>query len=294
MFLQTLLNWFLPIRLHSLGGGGGGTQTQVKELPAWAQPYAENLLSTGMSAINEGVQPYGGMRVAPQNQNQQAALAMVKGRAAGSPGEIAARQQNYATQAGQYLGANPWLNQDYTQKAIEANAQSMGRGYATGTAAQLDSAAARARAFGGTGYQQQVGQNEQNLGNAIGQMANQYQLGRTGLGVQDWQQERSNMVGNNAQAIAGENLDWTNMQHLMNAGGIQNQYTQQLLDQAYADYQTQANAPYQQIDRAGNLLGMAIGNSGQATASSSGGGQNLQQLMQLAGLGLAGYGAYKL
>jgi hypothetical protein len=290
-----LLKWFLPPVLSFGGGGGGGTQTQVRELPAWAQPYAENLLSSGMNAINQPVQAYEGMRVAPQNAWQQAALSGVAGRAlSGAPDEIAARQQNLATQSGQYLGANPWLNNDYTQRAIEANAQSMGRGYATGTAAQLDSSAARARAFGNTGYQQAVGQNEMNLGNAIGSMANQYQLGRTGLGVADWQAERNNMVGSNAGALAGAQTDYTNMQHLFNAGGAQNQYTQSLLDQAFADYQTQANAPFQQIDRAGNLLGMAIGNSGQSTASSSGGNQNLQQLLQLAGLGLAGYGAYKL
>ena len=276
------------------GDSGGGTQTQVKELPAWAQPYAENLLQTGMQAINQPPQTYTGMRVAPQNAWQQEGLSMAAGRAlSGSPDEIAARQQNTATQSGMYLGANPWLNQDYTQKAIEANAQSMGRGYAGGTAAQLDSAAARARAFGGTGYQQQVGQNEMNLGNAIGQMANQYQLGRTGQGVQDWQAERQNMVQNNAGALAGSQQDYINAQHLYNTGGAQNQYTQSLLDQAYSDFMTQQNMPYQQIDRAGNLLGMAIGNSGQTTMS-GGGSNTYDRLAQLAGLGIAGYGAYKL
>jgi hypothetical protein len=126
-------------------------------------------------------------------------------------------------------------------------------------------------------------------------MANQYQLGRTGMGVADWQAERNNMVGSNAGALAGAQTDYTNLQHLYNAGGAQNQYTQQLLDQAYADYQTQANAPFQQIDRAGNLLGMAIGNSGQSTMNyNQSGGGNLQALLQAAGLGIAGYGAYKL
>jgi hypothetical protein len=277
------------------GNSSGGTQTQVKDLPAWAQPYAENLLTSGMNAINQPVQNYQGMRVAPTNAYQQAGLEMAAGRAlSGSPVEDAAQQQNYATQQGDYLGANPWLNQDYTQKAIEANAKSMGRAYATGTAAQLDSSAAHARAFGGTGYQQQVGQNESNLANAVGQMANQYQLGRTGLGTEDWQKERANMITNNPQAFAGAQTDYTNAQHLYNVGSAQNQDTQKLLDQAYADYNTQANQPFQQIDRAGNLLGMAIGNSGSSTSNFNQSGGSLQQLLQAAGLGLAGYGAYKL
>jgi hypothetical protein len=276
-------------------GGGSSTVTQVKEMPAWAQPYAQKFLESGMQAIEVPQQEYQGMRVAPQNAWQQQALSMTAGRAlSGSPDEIAARQQNLATQTGGYLGANPWLGQDYTQRAIDANAQSMGRGYATGTAAQLDAAAARARAMGGTGYQQAVSQNEQNLGNAIGQMANQYQLGRTGMGVQDWQTERANMIQNNANAMAGSQMDYSNLQHLMNAGNVNQQYQQQLLDQAYSDYMTRANMPFQQIDRAGNLLGMAIGNAGQSTMSQTQNTSPWQNAMQLAGLGLGAYGLSRL
>ena len=275
-----------------MGGSGGGTQTQVRELPAWAQPYAENLLQTGMGAVNQPMQPYQGMRVAPMNQAQQVGLSMIQGRAlSGSPDETAARQQATATAQGGYLGANPWLGAPYTQQAIEQNAQSMGRGYATGTAAQLDSAAARGRAMGGSGYQQAVGQNELNLGNAIGNMANQYQLGRTGMGVQDWQNERSNMMQSIPLGFQGSQLDYANAQNLVNAGGVERGYQQQMLDQIYSDYMTQQNAPFQQIDRAGNLLGMAIGNSGSSTTNMTGGGNNWGQL---AGYGLAGYGALNL
>ena len=276
----------------SKGGGGSGTQTQVKEMPAWAQPYAENLLKTGMGAINQPMQTFQGMRVSPMNQAQQTGLSMIQGRAlSGAPDETAARQQATATAQGGYLGANPWLGNDYTQQAINQNAMSMGRGYATGTAAQMDSAAARARAMGGSGYQQAVGQNEQNLGNAIGNMANQYQLGRTGMGVQDWQNERGNMMQSIPLGFQGGQLDYTNAQNLVNAGGVQRGYQQQLLDQVYSDYMTSQNAPFQQIDRAGNLLGMAIGNSGQTTQTSNNGGNNWGQL---AGYGLAGYGALNL
>lgn len=279
------------------GGGGGGDQTvtQVKEMPAWAQPYAENLLQSGMQAIETPVQEYQGMRVAPLNAWQQQGMSMAAGRAlSGAPDEIAARQQNLATQTGQYLGANPWLGNDYTQRAIEANAGAMGRGYATGTAAQLDASAARARAMGGTGYQQAVGQNEMNLGNAIGQMANQYQLGRTGMGVQDWQAERNNMIQNNLAAMQGSQADYINAQHLYNTGQIGRGYTQQLLDQAYQDYLTQANRPFEQIDRAGSLLGMAIGNTGQSTTMQGQQANPWQNAMQLAGLGLGAYGLSRL
>jgi len=278
----------------SSGGGGSDnvTQTQVKEMPAWAQPYAQDLLGSGMNAINQPVQPFQGMRVAPMNQAQQVGLSMIKGRAlSGSPDETAARQQATATAQGGYLGANPWLSAPYTQQAIDQNAQSMGRGYATGTAAQLDAASARSRAMGGSGALQAQGQNEQNLGNAIGNMANQYQLGRTGMGVQDWQNERSNMMQSIPLGFQGSQLDYANAEKMLQAGGTERGYQQQMLDQIYSDYMTQQNAPFQQIDRAGNLLGMAIGNSGSSTTNMTGGGNNWGQL---AGYGLAGYGALNL
>jgi hypothetical protein len=275
------------------GGGGDTTQTQVKEMPEWAQPYAENLLQSGMNAINQPVQTFEGMRVAPMNQAQQVGLSMIQGRAlSGAPDEMAARQQATATARGGYLGANPWLGAPYTQQAIEQNAQSMGRGYATGTAAQLDSAAARARAMGGSGYQQAVGQNELNLGNAIGNMANQYQLGRTGMGVQDWQQERNNMMQSIPMGFQGSQLDYTNAEKMLQAGGTQRGYQQQLLDQIYSDYMTQQNAPFQQIDRAGNLLGMAVGNSGQTTMTNDGGGGG--GISPYIGGALTAYGLYGL
>ena len=278
-------NWF--------GGGGGGTQqvTSTKEVPTWAQPYAKSLLSSGAEAINQPVDPYTGQRVAPLNQAQQVGLSMVQGRAlSGAPDETAARQQATATAQGGYLGANPWLSAPYTQQAIDQNAQSMGRGYATGTAAQLDSAASRARAMGGSGYQQAVGQNELNLGNAIGNMANQYQLGRTGMGVQDWQAERNNMMQSIPLGFQGSQLDYNNAQQLMNAGGAQRTYQQQLLDQQYSDYMTQQNAPFQQIDRFGNLLGMAIGNTGTTTQDTTNNG--MPNWLPYAGAGLGAYGLY--
>ena len=275
-------------------GGGSGTQqvTSTKEVPTWAQPYAQDLLSTGGAAINQPVDPYTGQRVAPLNQAQQVGLSMVQGRAlSGAPDETAARQQATATAQGGYLGANPWLSAPYTQQAIDQNAQSMARGYATGTAAQLDSAAARSRAMGGSGYQQAVGQNELNLGNAIGSMANQYQLGRTGMGVQDWQAERNNMMQSIPLGFQGSQLDYNNAQQLMNAGGAQRTYQQQLLDQQYSDYMTQQNAPFQQIDRAGNLLGMAIGNTGTTTQNTTNSG-GMPDWMPYAGAGLGAYGLY--
>lgn len=283
-----------------MGGGGssgGGSQnvtsTTTHELPAWMQPYQQSLLESGMGTINQPTQPFEGMRVAPMDQAQQAGISMIEGRAlSGAPDEMAARQQAMATAQGGYLGANPWLSAPYTQQAIEQNAGSMARNYATGTAAQLDAAAARGRALGGSGYQQQVGQNELGLANAIGNMANQYQLGRTGMGVQDWQAERNNMMQSIPLGFQGSQLDYNNAQQLLNVGGLQRGYQQQLLDQIYSDYMTHINAPFQQIDRAGNLLNTVAGNTGGTTQVQQQTQPAWQNALQLGSGALGLYGLY--
>lgn len=271
------------------------TFTTVNEVPEYARKYFEDFIKSGMNAVGQPVQKFQGMRVADMNQAQEIALSMIKGRALkGAPDEIAARQQATATAQGGYLGANPWLTAPYTEQAINQNALSMGRGYATGTAAQNDAAAARGRAMGGSGYQQAVGQNELNLGNAIGNMANTYQLGRTQMGVQDWQNERSNMIQSIPLALQGSLADYNNADKLLGAGGMERTYQQQLLDQIHNDWQTQANAPWEQIDRAGSVLGMGIGNQGTQTKTGPDGGGSDWTKYAGAGLGLYGlWGALK-
>ena len=94
---NTILKWFMPIRLY--GGSGGGTQTQVHELPAWRN-LTQNLLTSGMNAINRPVQEYKACAWRRRTWTSRQRLDG-RGRAlGGSPVETAARQQNYATQEG--------------------------------------------------------------------------------------------------------------------------------------------------------------------------------------------------
>lgn len=294
-----------PIR----GDGGGGTQTvnQVKEIPDFAKPTATSLLTTGMNAINQSaaLPAYGGQRIAGLDPAQKQGLGMIESRALnGSPDENAARQQATDTLSGAYMSSNPAIQSQtyvptnpyagpnpYLSSIINQNADLLTNQYRLGTAAQTDSSAAMQRAFGGSAYNQTVNQNQQGLSKSIADMANaakmadygqQQQLAESGInrGVQaqqfdkslldqSYQQERQRQVGAIGMGLQAGQSDYDNAQKLVSAGDASRSVNQALLDQSYQDYVDQQNRPFQSIDRAGSLLGMAIGNTGATTQTTA-------------------------
>jgi hypothetical protein len=73
-----------------VGGGGQQTQTTKNALPAWAVPYAQQLLGQGSSLFMPGGRP-GQMpgnlnqQVAGLTPDQQAAISMIQQRAGVAP-----------------------------------------------------------------------------------------------------------------------------------------------------------------------------------------------------------------
>ena len=292
-----------------MGSDQPDTMTQVREIPEWARPYAENLLTTGMDAVNQPVQEYGGMRVAPQNQAQQVGLSMMMGRAlSGSPDEMAGRQQALNTAQGGYLGGSPGFaaNQyagpnQYLDRAVGNTLSGMADNYKVGTAAQTDAMAARSKAYGGSAHTELTGRNNANLASQMANTANdmymkdyttQQQLAESGLNRAQgaFDTERNRMMGAVPLAFQGSQMDYDAAGRMIQAGDAQSGYTQRLLDQAYSDYMTQSNRPFESIDRAGNLLGLAIGNQGATTVRNQGGGG--MDIGNMLGAGMAGYGLY--
>jgi hypothetical protein len=249
------------------------------------------------------------MRVAPQNQAQQVGLSMMMGRAlGGSPDETAGRQQALQTAQGGYLGGSPGFSKNpysganpYLDQAVNKTLSGMADNYSVGTAAQTDASAARSRAYGGSAHTELTGRNNANLLGQMGQTANdmymkdytmQGQLAEQGLGRAQgaFDTERNRMMGAVPLAFQGGQLDYDAAGRMIQAGDAQGGYQQRLLDQAYQDYMTQQNRPYEAIDRAGNLLGLAIGNQGSTTVRNQG-GNNFDPATMFGG-GLAAYGMY--
>jgi len=159
---------------------------------AMSSKQSGSLTSSGSSAPWEGLQPYlqdlmwrsqGASN--SQNPNTVTGQGMIANRAMqGSPLTGASQNQLLSTINGDYL--NPGTNPAWApmSKAITD-------AYQTGTAAQTDAAFNRAGAFGlgNSAYEQQVGRNQESLGNSLSTLAGNI-----------YGQERQNQMGGVAMA----------------------------------------------------------------------------------------------
>jgi hypothetical protein len=304
-----------------LGGGGSSapssptqTQTQVQDLPDWAKPYAQNVLSQGaaLTDINQNpYQPYGGNRIAGftdlQNQafqgaqnmapsqqlNTGTALAGVSGLGGlGVAGQ--ANPQNFQQNVGGYM--NP-----YMQQVLNPQLDELRRQYGiTGT--QQAGQATQAGAFGGSRDAIMAAENQRNLGTAQNQAIGQA-YGNAFTNAQN--QYNANMqnqlagfgLANQAAGQLGQ-LGQTQYGQQMGINQLQNQYgaqqqalNQQGLTTAYNDFLAQKNYPYQQLSYMANLVHntpMGMNTTSQVYQAPPTGAQTL------GALGLGAYGLSKI
>lgn len=301
-------------------GGGGGSQqpasstTQTQDLPDWAKPYAQDVLSKGKAVTDLGqnpYQPYGGERIAGfdpmQQQSFQGAqnmkVAPQIGQAtaasvgAGLGGFDVAGQSTtggFQNQVGGYM--NPYLQMSLAPQIAEAN-----RAYdISGTRQQ--SAATQAGAFGGSREAIMAAENERNRNTGINQIVGQgYNTAFTNAQNQYNQNLQNQLAGYGmANQAAGQlgNLGQSQYQQGMGINALQNQYgaqqqaqQQRGLDTAYQDFLTQKNYPYQQLSYMSNLVrGTPMGMNTQSQVYQA----PPSTMGQLAGLGMGAYGLSKM
>ena len=270
-----------------LGGGGSSAPaqpsnttsqtTQTQDLPDWAKPYAQDVLSKGKAITDIGQNPYqayGGNRIADfsnlQNQSFQGAQNMNvapqigQGTAAtvgaGLGGASVANQANpygFQNEVGGYM--NPYLQMSLAPQIAEANRQ-----YDIGATKQ-QSAATQAGAFGGSREAIMAAENERNRNTGINQIVGQgYNTAFTNAQNQYNQNLQNQLQGYGLLGTAGAQLGQlgqTQYGQQMGINQLQNQYgaqqqaqTQRGLDTAYQDFLTQKNYPYQQLSYMANLV----------------------------------------
>jgi len=301
------------------GGGGGGSQpasstTQTQDLPDWAKPYAQDVLSKGKAVTDldqNPYQPYGGERIAGFDPMQQQAFqgaqnmrvapqigqATAASVGAGLGGFDVAGQANqygFQNQVGGYM--NPYLQMSLAPQIAEAN-----RAYdITGTKQQ--SAATQAGAFGGSREAIMAAENERNRNMGINQIVGQgYNTAFTNAQNQYNQNLQNQLAGYGmANQAAGQlgNLGQSQYQQGMGINALQAQYgaqqqaqQQRGLDTAYQDFLTQKNYPYQQLSYMSNLVrGTPMGMNTQSQVYQA----PPSTMGQLAGLGMGAYGLSKM
>jgi hypothetical protein len=301
------------------GGGGGATnqtsqQTTTQDLPDWAKPYAQDVLSKGKAVtdINQNpYQPYGGNRIqgfsdlqnksfegaqnmAPAAQIGQGTAAAVGAGLGGANVAGQANTQGFQNQVGGYM--NPYMNQILAPQLAEANRQ-----YDIGATRQ-QSAATQAGAFGGSREAIMAAENERNRNTGLNQIYGQgLNTAYTNAQNQYNQNLQNQLAGygllGNAAGQLGQ-LGQQQYQQNMGINALQNQYGAQQqaqgqkgLDTAYQDFLTQKNYPYQQLSYMANLVrGTPMGMNTQSQVYQA----PPSTLGQLGGLGLGAYGLSKM
>lgn len=279
------------------GGGGGGaeipanTTTTTKWTPpdflGGANGGLNSYMSYASQVLGKPYQQYQGQQIAGQATDQQMGQDIIRARALNGSGMYTAPSDNnyLNTMNGAYMSqANPYLN-----NVIDQSNADIAKAYSKGTAAQTDSSFARSGAFGGSAYNEQKSQNQQDLTDRLANNTNSLRYG-------NYQTERNNQMALQGYGDIAANRDYQDANALMQSGGGQQQYLQRLLNQGQQDFNGATNFLYDTLGRFGNTMNPLLGLGGSSsTASNSGtqgqGGSN--GLANVLGAGMTGYGLYR-
>lgn len=262
-------------RLFKSTGGGNSTQSTKVELPDYVVPYAQQLMQRSGDLSNQEVPQYGGQTYAGLNDTQNSAINGIINRAQnGSPlitaaqngvQNIASGNAGYKSGTNAYMGDNPYLD-----ASIQKTANDIATNYATGTGAQTMAQFRNAGAFGGSAQAETQALQNKTLADSIANASNSARMQNYNQSAQlaenalnrdaaNYWQGQQNQLNAAQLAPTLANQDWQNLQAMLTAGGLQQQNSQNQLNDAYTRWQNQVNAPYQQLETLANGIQGATG-----------------------------------
>jgi hypothetical protein len=252
------------------GGSSGPTSSTVTQtnVPAYAQPYVEQMLGQGqaLTGANNQYPTYQGQQVAGFNPLQQQAYGNIQqmtpssqlNQATGLAG-LAGTNQFTGNNVNQYM--SPYMNDVMQQQIIGAN-QAYGQ-----SLPQMEASASQAGGLGGTRDALVQSQAQRGLAQNI--------QGIQATGLQNAFQNAQNQFNTSNQNLLGAagTLGGLGSQQYQQQAGIdtaqlgagQQQQGQQqnLLNTQYQNYMNQINYPYQQLGFMSNLIhGLPLQNFG--------------------------------
>ena len=154
---------------------GGGSKappppdkvTSVTEVPDYVKPYARSYLSRAAGLSNEQYNPYPGQRIAELDPAHYQGLQQTVDTA--QNGIMPAAANQFAnTINGNFLNANPYIDQMFNQAA-----QGVMNNYTQSVMPGIDAAANRANAMGGSAYQEYSDMGRFDLGQNLNNLATQ-------------------------------------------------------------------------------------------------------------------------
>lgn len=289
-----------------MGGGGPSSTTSTvtqSNLPAYAKPYYENLMSRGIQASQQPYQAYGGQRIADMNSNTTAGLNATNAYAqsgqnvlqsgiGATQNAVTGAQQNAnttfgAAQAQQYM--SPYMD------AVVGRAQTDAVKNAQIEQQQRNLEAGQRASFGGS---RGAVQNQMAANNLQSNLSDIFVHGQQSA-FENAQQQFNADQGRNLQALdlvrtGGSQLG--QMQQQLDQGALQRaqaqlgvgqtleDYQQQRLDQSYNDFVNQRDSEKQNLQFLSSLLqGVPVSANSDVSSSAGSSQNNLQGLLGSAG-----------
>jgi hypothetical protein len=238
---------------HFKGGGGSTTTTTI---PKELRPLAREYTSRALDMADNQFTPYTGQRFAGMTGDQNAALDMIRQRAAnGSPVMDQANQTLMNTLQGG--NTNPFLDQ-----MVSRAQQSVAENFNAMTKPQTESAMVRSGSFGNSGLQQTLERQQKAAADQMSGIATQ-------MYGNAYNTDRANQMQALGMAPQYGNQAYQDAAQLLNAGGLQQANQQQGLDFQYEQFQDQQNQPYKNLQTLGAPFSLNLG----SVTKTSGGGK---------------------
>jgi len=217
--------------------GGGGTNTVTRtELDPTMRPYVQYGLSESQRLYQMGAPNYypGQTYISPSDQTRTALQAAQSRAMTGNPLVPAAQQQMLGTIQGQYLGANPYL-----QQALQPGFDAAQRQYEGGVNQALSNFSKAGR-YGSNAMQ-----------GALTQSGGDYARALTGaagaLGYQNYGDERARQMAAMGAAPGMAAADYSDISQLMNIGQQTEAYQEMALQDAINRFNFAQQAPYSSL-----------------------------------------------
>jgi hypothetical protein len=251
--------------------GPSDTQTTIQKSEPWPQqvPYLIGDPKKGIAGLfpeanrlyqSAGPLYYPGQTVADMSSERAAALAAQAARAQnGSPLMAASRAELAKTLGGDYLNANPYL-----QNAIDAASRGVTRNYQDAVAPGIDSAFSLAGRYGSGAHVAAHDAAERNLAAQLGDLAGN-------LGYQGYATERANMLNALNAVPAYAQADYTDIAQLADVGRQREAAAQALINDQVARWNFEQQMPADKLAQYAQLIRGDFGGTTTTTAPYSSG-----------------------
>lgn len=239
------------------GSQPSGNTTTTQNSAPWAaqQPYLQDLFKNAQNLYNSGgAQYYQGSTVAPYSATTNQGINMTAQRGLdGSASDAGASRLATDTMNGSYLNSNPYLDKMY-----DSAASAVTRNYQNAVQPGISSAFEASGRYGSGAQANAQSQAQLDLGQSLGNMA-------SNIYGQNYASERNNQMQAMGFAPTLQSMDYNNLNHVLQAGGMQDQMNQAQLSDQVNRWNYNQNLPYQNLQRYQGLTGGNYG--GTATTS---------------------------